>query len=103
MLHRRRFPTLGSIVLLVVVAAGCDLPSIDEYDPLPLAQTSFLYASDGSLITELHAAENSVVLRERDMAPFLRDAVVAIEDRRFYVHHGVDVRAIAQGCGCQRE
>ena len=93
---RRRFPRLGPALLLVVVAASCDLPSLDEYDPLPLAQTSFLYAADGSLITELHAAENRVVLRERQMPPFLRDAVVAIEDRRFYAHHGVDVRAIAR-------
>jgi penicillin-binding protein 1A len=96
MRDRRRFPLLGSTLLLVVVAAGCDLPSIDDYEPLPLAQTSFLYAANGTLITELHAAENRVVLRERQMSPFVRDATVAIEDRRFYVHHGVDVRAIAR-------
>ena len=64
--------------------------------PLPLAQTSFLYASDGSLITELHATEDRVVLRKGEMPPYLRDAVVAIEDRRFYYHHGVDGRAIAR-------
>ena len=96
MRHRRRFPLLGLISALVVVTAGCDLPSLDDYDPLPLAQTSFLYAGDGSLITELHAAENRVVLRERQMSPFIRDAAVAIEDRRFYMHHGVDMRAIAR-------
>ena len=96
MCHRRRFPVFGLISALLVVTAGCDLPNLDDYDPLPLAQTSFLYAGDGSLITELHAAENRVVLRERQMSPFLRDAAVAIEDRRFYVHHGVDMRAIAR-------
>ncbi|MGZ8602290.1 MAG: penicillin-binding protein [Actinomycetota bacterium] len=96
MLHRRGFPLFGSLLLLAVTATACDLPSIDEYDPLPLAQTSFLYAADGSLITELHAAENRVVLREREMSPFVRDAAVAIEDRRFFTHHGVDVRAIAR-------
>jgi penicillin-binding protein 1A len=93
---RRRFPVLGLSLLLVVAAAACELPDLDDYDPLPLAQTSFLYAADGSLITELHAAENRVVLGERQMSPFLRDAAVAIEDRRFYVHHGVDMRAIAR-------
>ena len=30
------------------------------------------------------------------MSPFIRDAAVAIEDRRFYMHHGVDMRAIAR-------
>jgi penicillin-binding protein 1A len=96
MRHRRRFPVLGMVSALVIVTAGCDLPSLDDYDPLPLAQTSFMYAGDGSLITELHAAENRVVLRERQMSPFIRDAAVAIEDRRFYLHHGVDMRAIAR-------
>jgi penicillin-binding protein 1A len=96
MRHRRGFPLFGSMLLLAVTATACDMPSIDEYDPLPLAQTSFLYAADGSLITELHAAENRVVLREREMSPFVRDAAVAIEDRRFFAHHGVDVRAIAR-------
>ncbi|HET6712147.1 MAG TPA: transglycosylase domain-containing protein [Actinomycetota bacterium] len=96
MRHRRGFPLFGSMLLLAVTATACDLPSIDEYDPLPLAQTSFLYAADGSLITELHAAENRVVLRQREMSPFVRDAAVAIEDRRFFAHHGVDVRAIAR-------
>lgn len=94
--HRRRFPLLGSIVSLLVFAASCDLPNIDDYQPLPLAQTTFLYASDGSLITVLHATENRTVLREREMSPAIRDAAVAIEDRRFYMHHGVDLRAIAR-------
>jgi penicillin-binding protein 1A len=96
MRHRRRFPEIGSVVLLVVIAAGCSFPSIDEFEPLPLAQTSFLYAADGTLITELHATEDRVVLRAGEMTSFLRDATVAIEDRRFYAHHGVDVRAIAR-------
>ena len=93
---RRRFPIIGSLTLLAAVTAACDLPSIERYDPLPLAQTSFLYAADGSLITELHAAENRVVLRERQMAGSVREAAVAIEDQRFYSHHGVDARAIAR-------
>ncbi|MET0801024.1 MAG: transglycosylase domain-containing protein [Actinomycetota bacterium] len=93
---RRGFPVIGSLVLLATLANACDLPEIDEYDPLPLAQTSFLFAADGSLITELHAAEDRVVLRKRQMATWVREAAVAIEDRRFYAHHGVDARAIAR-------
>ena len=61
---------------------------------IPLAQTSFLYASDGSLITELHAGEDRVVLSRTQMPQAIRDAVVAIEDKRFYYHHGFDLRAI---------
>jgi penicillin-binding protein 1A len=70
------------------------MPRLEDYHERPLAQTSFLYASDGSLITSLHAAEDRVVLTQNQMTPDLRNAVVSIEDRRFYEHHGVDPEAI---------
>ena len=74
--------------------AACSLPRLQDYYVRPLAQTSFLYAADGSLITALHATENRVALTSAQMTQNIRDAVVAIEDRRFYTHHGVDPEAI---------
>ncbi len=82
------------VVLLVAVATGCSLPNLDDYSARPLAQTTFVYAADGSLITELHATEDRVVLPRSKIPQALRDAAVAIEDRRFYTHHGVDLQAI---------
>jgi penicillin-binding protein 1A len=82
------------LVALALVATACSLPRLDDYHPRTLAQTTFVYASDGSLITELHATEDRVVLRKGEMTRDLRDAVVAIEDRRFWSHHGVDLQAI---------
>lgn len=89
----------GPVALLLlfgIVATSCALPNIDDYRARPLAQTSFLYASDGSLITLLHATENRVVLSRSEMTQNVRDAVVAIEDRRFFSHHGVDPEAIVR-------
>ena len=91
---RRALPLLAGVVSLALIGTACGLPDIEDYKALPLAQTSFLYAADGSLITELHAAEDRVVLRRGQMTQDVRDAAVAIEDRRFYFHHGVDVQAI---------
>ena len=54
MVHRRRFPAIATAVSLVVVVTSCSLPSLDDYDPLPLAQTSFLYAADGERILPTH-------------------------------------------------
>ncbi len=84
------------MVLLAAVASACSLPRIDDYRERELAQTSFLYAADGTLITALHATEDRVVLRSNQMAQDLRDATVAIEDRRFFTHHGVDPEAVAR-------
>jgi penicillin-binding protein 1A len=85
--------------LFLAFATACGaLPELDDYreHELPLAQTSFLYASDGTLITELHAAEDRVVLPPRSIPASIRDAAVAIEDKRFYYHHGIDIRAIVR-------
>jgi penicillin-binding protein 1A len=46
------------------------------------------------MITELHAVEDRVVLPTSRIPRWIRDAAIAIEDRRFYLHHGIDGRAI---------
>ncbi|MGZ6544427.1 MAG: penicillin-binding protein [Actinomycetota bacterium] len=84
-------------VVFATIASACGgLPQLSDYRQrsIPLAQTSFLYASDGSLITELHAGVDRVILSRTQMPQTISDAVVAIEDKRFYYHHGFDLRAI---------
>jgi penicillin-binding protein 1A len=92
-MRKVRGPVAAGVVLAFGVAS-CSMPRLQDYQERPLAQTSFLYASDGSLITSLHAAEDRVVLTASQITRDIRDAVVAIEDRRFYEHHGVDPEAI---------
>ena len=87
---------LALFVVLAFLAGACDLPRLDDQRERPLAQTSSIYASDGSLITDLHATENRVVLTEDQIPQTVRDAAVAIEDRRFYDHGGIDVFALAR-------
>ncbi len=92
---RRSFPlaAVSAIVTVALSACGVDLA---DYPRRPLAQTSFVLAADDSLLAELHAVEDRVVLPTDRIPQHLRDAVVAIEDRRFYLHHGIDGRAIAR-------
>ncbi|HEY2302232.1 MAG TPA: PBP1A family penicillin-binding protein [Acidimicrobiales bacterium] len=61
---------------------------------VPPAQTSFVYAADGTLITSLHAEQNREVVPLARMPQVLTDAVIAIEDSRYWTHSGVDVRAL---------
>jgi len=94
-MRKVRGPLAACVVLACFLGvAACSLPRLQDYHERPLAQTSFLYAADGSLITSLHATENRVALTSAQMTQNSRDAAVAIEDRRFYVHHGVDPEAI---------
>jgi penicillin-binding protein 1A len=91
---RTRRRLLALLSSLAVIPGGCALPQLSDYTARELAQTSFLYAADGSLITEFHAVEDRVVLTADELPQTLRDAAVAIEDRRFYQHHGIDLQAI---------
>ncbi|HWO88786.1 MAG TPA: transglycosylase domain-containing protein, partial [Gemmatimonadales bacterium] len=71
------------------VCAGNQCPSIAVLDDYRPQQTSKVYATDGRLITEL-GYERRTVIRLEDMPLHLRQAFIAIEDKRYYQHRGVD-------------
>ncbi len=110
--------TLGQIVaffgvsaLCGVLAAGLLVPaaaaagtaasgSIQFFDDLPselqagaLAEPSKIYANDGSLIATLYE-ENRQPIKLDQVSPTMIDAMLAIEDDRFYEHGGVDVQGV---------
>ena len=58
------------------------------------AQTSFIYDSNGNLITEYKGTENRVLVSLDAMPKRLRNAFIAVEDARFYSHSGVDLKRI---------
>ena len=66
------------------------LPALEELTPSPVAQTSKVYAIDGTLITEFHAEENREIISFNEMSEYIKDAAVAVEDKRFFEHQGVD-------------
>ncbi len=89
------FLALGAFGLALVVGAwnracaGGTCPSIaglTSYDP---DQASKVYAADGRLITDFGLQRRTVVPLE-EMSPAVRAAFLAVEDKRFYQHNGVD-------------
>ncbi|GAA2500501.1 transglycosylase domain-containing protein [Terrabacter carboxydivorans] len=68
-----------------------DLPS--EFTTDPLAQTSRILASDGTVIATPQE-QNRTVVPLAKIAPIMREAQVAIEDHRFYDHGGVDLQGV---------
>jgi len=62
----------------------------------PLAQTTYVYASDGkTLLTEFYQEDRTYTPISK-MSPYIQEAIVASEDSRFYDHDGVDVRGVAR-------
>ena len=52
--------------------------------------------SRGKTIGTLTGNERRIYLPEKDIAPVMKHAIIAIEDRRFYTNSGVDLRGIAR-------
>jgi penicillin-binding protein 1A len=69
--------------------AGASCPSIAEFDEYRPVQSLKYYAADGRLITD--AGESRTVLPLEEMSPAIPAAMLAIEDKRFFDHGGVDV------------
>ncbi|MEO7556687.1 MAG: transglycosylase domain-containing protein, partial [Acidimicrobiales bacterium] len=89
---RRR---LAGFVCLVLVAGGCAWTPEDVVPQIPQnAQSSKVYAADGSLLYTAHGDQNRVEVPLARIPLALQRAVIAIEDERFYDHSGVDLQAV---------
>ena len=73
--------------------ASCDLESLR---PVTIGQNSFVYAADGSLLGSIPAERNRQPLRLDQISRLVAEATVAIEDRRYYEHRGLDIPGIAR-------
>jgi penicillin-binding protein 1A len=78
------------------VAVTHTLPSLELGDRIASPQTTKIFDSSPTpvLLAELHGLENRDVLSDDEIPQVMRDAIVAIEDPRFYAHKGVDFIAI---------
>ena len=91
----------GLLALALVVGFGagaalsatCSLSSLRAVD---IGANSFVYAADGSLLGSIPAERNRDPVPLSRMSRWLPKATVAIEDRRFYQHGGVDYVGIAR-------
>src|ERR1700733_5227535 len=105
-LRRRQRAGVAAILLVLLVvgaaastgvgiafSAGCDLNALK---PVEIGQNSFVYAADGSLLGTIPAERNREPVAMNAMSPWLAKATVAIEDRRFYEHGGIDYLGIAR-------
>ncbi|MGH2722574.1 MAG: transglycosylase domain-containing protein, partial [Actinomycetota bacterium] len=87
--------------IAALLLAGCALllgsmlvGSVPLPEALPAVQTSRILASDGRVVGSLYDEENRTIVGLDEIAPVLRDAVIAAEDRAFYKHSGVSPRGV---------
>ncbi len=82
----------GGLVMGVAKAWVDTAPDInlDIFDSQ--AQTSFIYDKNGDLITTFRGTENRVYCTYDELPRNLINAVIAVEDARFWQHSGVDLK-----------
>ncbi len=79
------------------MAVAQDLPDLEARAQYDRAQNSVVYANDGeTVLTTLTGNEQSILLESEEISPVVKQAVVAVEDQRFYEHRGIDFLGIAR-------
>ena len=89
---RRRFElTFG----LVTAIAG-EIPKLDPSRQRHQSNTKIYDSTGKRVLAVLRGTENRVLVDYDDISPVMKQAIVSVEDRRFFEHRGVDVRAIGR-------
>lgn len=94
-----------SLIFILILAAGglCigawmsivkNAPEINTSDIVPSNYTSIIFDDNGVEIDKLHGEENREYVTIDQIPENLRNAVISIEDERFYEHNGIDLKSI---------
>ncbi|MCL2189520.1 MAG: transglycosylase domain-containing protein [Defluviitaleaceae bacterium] len=96
---------VGLVGGLAVAAMGLGLwigilqaaPELDLSDISPGVYSSIIVCGNtGEELRFLHGGENRVIVSLDEISPHMIDAIVAIEDERFWQHNGIDIRGIGR-------
>ncbi|MEA2493783.1 MAG: penicillin-binding protein, partial [Thermoleophilaceae bacterium] len=97
------FAGIGALAVIstifgMMISVSSDLPSLENHAQLRVARNSRLFSGTGKTveIAKLTGAQNRILDDESEISPNVKNAVIAIEDKRFYEHSGVDYRGIAR-------
>ncbi|MDQ3643886.1 MAG: transglycosylase domain-containing protein, partial [Actinomycetota bacterium] len=79
-----------------VIAVAASAPDLSELKPQDKGESSVIFAADGSRLGYVQSDEIRTPVPWEDMPVHMRQAVIAIEDERFYEHKGIDYSAVVR-------
>jgi penicillin-binding protein 1A len=86
-----------SFVYGLVTAIASEIPQLDPRNQAAVEHDGYIYGSDGkTVLAVLRGSESRILVDSDKIAPVVKQAIVAVEDRRFWEHRGVDVRGVAR-------
>jgi penicillin-binding protein 1A len=87
---------LASFTFGLITAVASQIPNCDP-GRVPHEVDGHIYANDDhTILATLRGSESRILVNTEDIAPIMQQAIVAVEDKRFYQHRGVDLRGIAR-------
>jgi penicillin-binding protein 1A len=88
------FAVAGAAVTGVATfGSSCDLNTLQQVE---IGANTFIYAADNSRLGVIPAEKNRQPVPYKQISSWMPRATVAIEDRRFYGHDGLDIEGIAR-------
>lgn len=88
---------IGATSLGIITAVGSQLPQLDPAGQTALPQDGVILARDGhTVLAVLRGDQARVVVPPDGISPLMKQAIVAVEDRRFFEHRGIDLRGIGR-------
>jgi penicillin-binding protein 1A len=87
---------LVSTVFGMMMAVSQDLPAIYDFAQYKASKNSEAFDANGEPLGTLTSNQNKILLTSGQISPNIKNAVVSIEDSRFYEHNGVDFQGIAR-------
>ena len=86
-----------STVFGMMMAVAGELPDLENQAEFQAGRNSVLKADKtGKTFAKLTGNQNRILVNDEDISPNVKNAVIAIEDKRFYGHEGVDYTGIAR-------
>ena len=82
----------------LVLAVSQQLSGLDPFTQAAKQQVDgYVYAADGhTILAVLRGSQSRVLVQSERISPWMKQAIVATEDRRFYEHRGIDIRGMAR-------
>lgn len=81
--------------LIIIWTTTLDLPNIDNFDERRVAQSTKILDRTGEIVLyDIHGEYKRTVVPFEEISDYVKQATIAIEDRDFYKHNGVQPTAI---------
>jgi penicillin-binding protein 1A len=85
-----------SMIFGMMAAVSQDLPALYDFAQYKASKNSEVYDASGEVIGTLTSDQNKILLSSGQISPNIKNAVVSIEDARYYEHTGIDFEGIGR-------